>query len=878
LTVAGEFLFFASAIPPDDRAVWVTDGTHDGTRVVHSKPGIVPTTNLTELNGVLLFFPDGGSTSNRDLWRSDGTNEGTFMLEDINGALSSSTSVLSMGNIAYLGVTVGGRQQLWKTNGTEEGTILIKEFGPTATPGTISELEDINGTLFFTATLPAGNRGLWKSDGTEDGTILVKSFSGIFGSRDEPLQLMNFKETLHFTARSAESGFAIWKSDGTEAGTVPVIDVAPQLPGLPIAHLRDVGGTLIFAADDGVSGMEIWKSDGTDAGTVRIKDIVSGPSSSSPTNLLIFGNQVLFAADDGLHGWELWKTDGTEAGTSMIADLYPGATGSAPSEITDLAGTIYFSANDLIHGREPHVLRISANEPSASGATILMNVQSQIGLVVTRNAADGSEVSHVKITAIANGTLYLRDGVTEVVNGQFVPFEEAARGFRFTPAEGFTGTASFKVQASTSASDAGLGGEAVTANIAVLPRLGTAVDDDLTLRASSDGTMLEVYSGNPPTPGATPIFSWPMDASVPLLIDTLGGSDSIYVELPPESQGPAGGVRFEGGEGADALYIRSGIVRLGGGASVIASLTIDAGATLDITDNALVIDYAGTSPVATVREKILSGRGGAGLGKPWNGTGITSSTAAETNRSAPESRSVGYAENALLPLGAYSTFRGQTVDATSVLIAYTRTGDANLDGVVDNDDVTIVGANYAPGAAKPAGSAWALGDFDYNGFVDNDDVTLLGVFYQTQGAAPPPSYELPITKDEGGITNYEGRITKDEGVAVRMSTMTTDPPAARDELGRVEPGTFLQGFRIDGAIETFGQEAVWGRETRSQHGTRAQQGTGARQGRESADDALVGLLAEAIAADSTGASYSLADRRLAAVRRAHVAESLFGEA
>jgi hypothetical protein len=59
-------------------------------------------------------------------------------------------------------------------------------------------------------------------------------------------------------------------------------------------------------------------------------------------------------------------------------------------------------------------------------------------------------------------------------------------------------------------------------------------------------------------------------------------------------------------------------------------------------------------------------------------------------------------------------------------MSYTRTGDANLDGVVNNDDVTIVGANYAPGFARPR---WDLGDFDYNGFVDNDDVTLLGVYY-----------------------------------------------------------------------------------------------------------------------------------------------------
>ena len=71
-----------------------------------------------------------------------------------------------------------------------------------------------------------------------------------------------------------------------------------------------------------------------------------------------------------------------------------------------------------------------------------------------------------------------------------------------------------------------------------------------------------------------------------------------------------------------------------------------------------------------------------------------------------------------------------------VLARYTRTGDANLDGVVNDDDVTIVGATYAPGVAKPS---WALGDFDYNGFVDDDDVTLLGVFYDPNAAPLPPS-------------------------------------------------------------------------------------------------------------------------------------------
>jgi len=64
-------------------------------------------------------------------------------------------------------------------------------------------------------------------------------------------------------------------------------------------------------------------------------------------------------------------------------------------------------------------------------------------------------------------------------------------------------------------------------------------------------------------------------------------------------------------------------------------------------------------------------------------------------------------------------------------MAFTRTGDANLDGMVNDDDVTIVGATYAPGLSQ---HSWALGDFDYNGFVDDDDVTLLGAFYDPTAA------------------------------------------------------------------------------------------------------------------------------------------------
>ena len=154
-----------------------------------------------------------------------------------------------------------------------------------------------------------------------------------------------------------------------------------------------------------------------------------------------------------------------------------------------------------------------------------------------------------------------------------------------------------------------------------------------------------------------------------------------------------------------------------------------------------MLDYpaAGPNPAADVRARIIAGRGAPGLIGTWDGKGITSSTSA----AAADSTSVGYAVNAEMPLGPVTTFRGQAVDPTSVLIRHTRIADANLDGVVNDDDVTIVGAMYAPGVAN---ASWANGDFDYNGFVDDDDVTLLGALYDPS-ATPIPA---PSRRRRGG--------------------------------------------------------------------------------------------------------------------------------
>jgi hypothetical protein len=238
---------------------------------------------------------------------------------------------------------------------------------------------------------------------------------------------------------------------------------------------------------------------------------------------------------------------------------------------------------------------------------------------------------------------------------------------------------------------------------------------------------------------------------------------------------------------AAALSVNGGTVAIApsgadAGTSLVGALSIaDSVARLDLNNNAMIINYTGLSPLASIRRQVLAGRRGTGLGGEWNGPGITSSTAATANQVARDSRSVGYAENSTLPLGPYTAFHGASVDDTSVLIAYTRTGDANLDGVVNDDDVTIVGATYAPGVSQPA---WVLGDFDYNGFVDDDDVTLLGAFYDP--AAPLNSQAAPRDGAELRLSGSAAPIPEPGSLVLFTFACVTLVCLLRRSRGRAE--------------------------------------------------------------------------------------------
>jgi hypothetical protein len=192
---------------------------------------------------------------------------------------------------------------------------------------------------------------------------------------------------------------------------------------------------------------------------------------------------------------------------------------------------------------------------------------------------------------------------------------------------------------------------------------------------------------------------------------------------------------FTGGTGsvsvnrvvAEALNVVEGTARIlpngtSSGTSSVKRLRISGDATpiakLDVTNNAFVVDYTDTSPLATIQAQITSAYDGGA----WNGNGITSSNANATQFA------VGYGEASALT--SVPAIFG-TVDSTAVLFRHTRYGDATLDGTVNLSDFNRLAANFGA-----SGAGWTQGDFNYDGNVNLSDFNRLASNFGLSAAGP----------------------------------------------------------------------------------------------------------------------------------------------
>jgi hypothetical protein len=205
----------------------------------------------------------------------------------------------------------------------------------------------------------------------------------------------------------------------------------------------------------------------------KITNITGGTLFKSDGTTAITNNSFITFAE-GQAGLRFTPTANLFSPSTTFSFQVQGAIGAGGAGLSASAATATITVNTV------------ADTPSVTNATTNEDTQTTSGLVISRNAVDGAEVTHFKITGITNGTLFKNNGVTAIGNGQFITFAEGQAGLKFTPAPNSNTNGSFSVQASLSGLDAGLGGGTATATITV-----NNVNDAPTLDAISDLTINE---------------------------------------------------------------------------------------------------------------------------------------------------------------------------------------------------------------------------------------------------------------------------------------------------------------------------------------------------------------------------------------------------
>ncbi len=153
---------------------------------------------------------------------------------------------------------------------------------------------------------------------------------------------------------------------------------------------------------------------------------------------------------------------------------------------------------------------------------------------------------------------------------------------------------------------------------------------------------------------------------------------------------------------------------------VASALTLNGTAKVDVANNDMDIQ---NGDLAAITAAIATGFAGGA----WNGNGISSSTAAGDST---HLTAVGAILNGSIygTAGALGLFDGSNPAPADVLVKYTYYGDANLDGMVDGSDYTLIDAAFGTGL-----TGWINGDFNYDRTIDGSDYTLIDNAFNTQG-------------------------------------------------------------------------------------------------------------------------------------------------
>jgi uncharacterized repeat protein (TIGR03803 family) len=219
----------------------------------------------------------------------------------------------------------------------------------------------------------------------------------------------------------------------------------------------------------------------------------------------------------------------------------------------------------------------------------------------------------------------------------------------------------------------------------------------------------------------------------------------------------------------------------------VGNLDLISGGTLDIGNNGLIIFYGFSDPVSTIAGYVASGYDGGS----WTGPGIDSSAAALSKGA----YGVGFAD------GADGVVQG--LYKYQIEVEYTLNGDANLDGVVNAADFSILAANF-----NQSVTGWDQGDFNYDGLVNAADFTDLAANFNQSANLNAPG----LVAGSGAIYSITGSPGAQMlDILSGMVTLTSDLSALLPNYSlQIESGAsvVLASDQHIGALQLLGSGSL----------------------------------------------------------------------
>ena len=350
LAPLGQGRFVFKGANPSGEALWVTDGTRGGTRLLEHT-GRYHDLAQYALLGDRILFEVTNEYEVGELWLTDGTPAGTFFLATGGPPWShywgwgSALIAAQVNRTVLFGAFPSADdpyEAILASNGSPGGLreLARRREGKGSYPQQLLALGD---RLLVQSCAEGAMelRSVRRTGTTETAVLLTQPQESSCGGSVLSYQLAVLNDRAAFVHNVSTEGSSLWGTDGTPGGTVILIPATPTSVAVNVARFGDRFASWVFLQTGTPEwGSQLWASDGTPAGTGKLLDL---PAGTEMYGLTAVGGKLYFfdveLAGNNKFRMRPWVTDGTAAGTRALTAV----NGMTPEAgFTEAAGRVFF--------------------------------------------------------------------------------------------------------------------------------------------------------------------------------------------------------------------------------------------------------------------------------------------------------------------------------------------------------------------------------------------------------------------------------------------------------------------------------------------------------------------------------------------------------